>query len=321
MKLLEGLLYGVFWFVGWIIDITPFAVKRALARGLARVWFYVVGFRRRILLHNFSLVFPGHDQESMHAFRARCERMAVANLEHVILSFLEMLERFHWTADRLGKKIRIHGFERYKELLAQGRGFFFMTAHLGNWELITAVGKLDGIPLGILTKRLRNSFFDRIWVRSRRRFGLELFEESGSGLALVRAIRSGKVVGFIMDQHTGAPHGIDSEFLGLPAWCPKGLAILSDRLQAPILPAYILREDDGSTSVYIEPALAFPALEASRSSLRTESGQLSDAGLRYHIGICNESMKTWIFRNPTQYLWLHRRFKNFHDYASRLPWE
>jgi KDO2-lipid IV(A) lauroyltransferase len=319
--LLENIIYGAFWTLGALIHAVPFPLKRAFARVMAALWFHGFRFRRQIILHNLARVFPRQSGETMGDFRARCEALAEKNLRHVVLSFLEILERFRWGRDIIGSQVEVHGHEHAARLGREKQGYFFLTAHLGNWELITIAGVFLGYPLAILTKRLRNGFFDRIWIRSRRRYGLELLEETGSGLALARAVRRGKAVGFILDQHTGEPHGIETKFLGLDAWCPKGLAILSEKLQAPILPAYMLRQDDGRFVLEIEPPLEFPRLRESPNELRTESGHLTDAGLRYHIAVCNGNMEKWILKSADQYLWLHRRFKNVLDYSSPLPWE
>ena len=319
-RFLGAIVYRTLWIGGGLVFLLPFSVKDGLARVAASFWFHIVRFRRHIILQNLALVFPRESQESVAAFQFRCEHLAERHLRHVVLTFLEMLERFHWDARVLDRRIRVEGLENSRPQREAGQGAFFLTAHLGNWELISLVGKLLHIRLAIITKALRNSFFDRVWVRSRLSYGLELLEESGSGLAIARGIRQGKAIGFILDQHTGEPHGIECEFLGLPAWCPKGLAILSTRLQAPILPAYLIREEDGNFTLHMEAPLRFPEIEAKNPLLCTESGSLTEAGLRYHISICNENMKKWILQAPDQYLWLHRRFKNILDYRRPLPW-
>lgn len=319
---IERIIYACFWTLGLLIHIVPFPVRDAIAGPLSLVWFYLIRFRRRIVLHNLALVFPREREEGMGVFQERCEKLAIRNLRHTIHSFLEILERFHLKQSMLGGRLQTEGMnENIRPLLDRKQGFFFLTAHLGNWELITMVGVFLGIPLAILTKRLRNAFFDRIWVRSRKRFGLNLLDESGSGLGIARAIKGGQAVGFILDQHTGEPHGIESEFMGVKAWCPKGLAILSHRLQCPITPAYILRQKDGSFMISMLPPLRFPLIEENAPGMRTESGSLTEAGIRYHIQVCNENMEQWILKAPEQYLWLHRRFKNILDYRSPLPWE
>lgn len=317
-----GLLaYGALWLVGGLVFLTPYPLKACFAQFVGSTWFHVVRFRRKIILHNLAYVFARESQEPMPSFQMRIEAIGEANCVQMVHLLLEILERFHWTRATFEHRVRVTGDADVRRLHEQNKGFFFLTAHLGNWELITLVGCLMGLRLAIVTRFLRNAFFDALWVQSREGYGLRLLEESGSGLSIVKAIRQGAAVGFILDQHTGEPHGIESEFLGRPAWCPKGLAILSDRLKCPIVPAILTREGGGRFHLAFGDELKFPRLESPNSPLRTESGSLTDEGLRYHIAVCSEKMRAWIFEHPAQYLWLHRRFKNKLDYRSPLPWE
>ncbi len=323
---LSGFLYSIFWIIGGTASLLPWRVRQGLAFVLGGIWFWILPFRRRVILHNLSLVFPRESGESMDEFRDRCNEIARRNMRHNILFLIEFLERFHWAPADVERRLVIQGWEHVEGLMHSKRGAFIMTAHIGNWELMTVAGSLKGMPLSILTRFLRNPVFDRIWVWSRRRFGMELLQETGSGMQIIRAIRKGRFVGFIMDQHTGEPHGLETEFLGLPAWSPKGLAILATRLDAPVLPACILRRADGRFDVKIAapievPAALAPQARAGTSSGRTESGPLSLKELESHVRLCNQVMEGWIREHAEQYLWLHKRFKNFVDYRARLPWE
>ena len=312
-QILEHLVYGLFWTLGALIYYTPFAIRDFKARVWAWIFFEVFRFRRNIVLHNLSKVFPRESQESMESFKTRCEALALQNYRHYMHCIFEIFERFHWNESVLGSRVHVVGLENIRNAQAKGQGFFFLSAHLGNWEIITIVGVLIKSRLAIVTKYLRNGFFDRIWKRSRRSFGLELLEEKGSGLAIIRSVREGKGIGFILDQHTGEPHGVTATFLGQAAWCPKGLAILASRLQVPVLPAYLLRQEDGSFVLTIEAPLDFSGIESGKT--------LSPVEIVKHIQICNANMERWIRRSPEQYLWLHKRFKGTIDYRSPLAWQ
>ncbi len=322
LKLAAGIFYLLLQCTGFVIYSVPFVFKRVLAEIIADVWFYVIRFRIRIILHNLALVFPRKHQESNVQFQRRCEELTRKNLQHMVLLFFEIIERFHWTKERVvPHRLRIDGMEHVQHLIDQKKGIIFLSAHLGNWELITMSGIFYKIPVVIITKFLRNPFFDALWVKSREQFGLELLQERGSGLAAARAVKSGKSLGFILDQHTGEPHGIEHTFLGLKAWCPKGLAILSTKLKCPVVPSFIIREANGSLVTTIEEPLDFPEIKNQNPLFCRESGNLTDEGIRYHISRCNETMERWILKYPEQYLWMHRRFKNLIDYRSSLPWE
>jgi len=318
--LLGRLLYGFAWILGGVLYRIPFSLKRAGAGWLARAAYFLFPGKTRVILQNLVHVFPRLSEEAMDDFRRRTERLAFEHYSHLSLSFLEVLERFHWTAETVETRVRIHDFAVVGERTARREGYFILTAHLGNWELLTLVTVIRKIPLAIVTRYLRNPFFDALWVRSRKSYGLDLLEEKGSGLGIIRRIKLGGVVGFIMDQHTGEPHGVRAKFFGLDAWTPKGLAILSDRLRAAIIPGYMIRATDGTFDVHVDAALDVSALDTN-PVYRNESGALTEAGILYHVQLCNENMERWIRKAPAQYLWIHRRFKEAIDYRAPLVWE
>ncbi|NCN42271.1 hypothetical protein GW916_13590 [bacterium] len=318
--------YSIFAF-GILLRILPFPLKKFVTGVVATLWFYLFPFRKRVILHNLALVFPRRSEESNKHFQSRCEAISRRNIQHYLLMLLEVFERLTWSNETARAQAVWDHHERMQALVDQGTGFFFLSLHLGNWETLTRVGCAEGLPLTIITRYLRNPVMDRVWVKSRKQFGLELLAESGSGLAAIKSVKRGRALGFISDQHTGEPHGIEATFLGHPAWCPKALAMMADRLKAPVLPIALIRDmDTGTCRIFVEEVMSFPRIDPKHSefdaSLRSGSGALNHKGLQYFIEETNKPLEAWIRRFPEQYLWIHKRFKNFLDYSKEpLPWE
>jgi KDO2-lipid IV(A) lauroyltransferase len=312
MNLLVEVLYLFFRILGAIVFFVPAFLKSTMTYLASLFIFHILPFRKKIILHNLALCFPRKSEESMSHYRIRCEKIARKNYQHYLLMVLEILERFHWTPQTVFERCKSTNAELLHRLTREKVGYFFLTSHLGNWELLTLYGVAQKVPLTIITRFLRSGVWDKIWVKSREAFGLQLLNESGSGLAVIRAIRrEDRAVGFIMDQHTGIPHGIKHQFFGVSAWCPKGLAILSIKLECPVVPAYMIRTKPGYFHVTIEEPLNFP---------KHLERNTDDAAVIEHIKICNNNMERWIERYPDQYLWLHKRFKETFDYSAPLPW-
>lgn len=306
-----ALTYYAMMSVGYLILWTPYLLKSALASFVTVLWWDLLKFRRRIVLNNLSVVFARNSEETMQHYRVRLERTGRASIFNACLGIFEIIERFAWTEKTVRARVRPHNFQVLSDLSQKGEGYFILTSHLGAWELATFSGVAMGLRLAVITRFLRSRFWDRIWVRSRKRFGLRLLGESYSGRAVVRSVREGYGVGFMMDQHTGRPHGILTQFLGMPAWSPKGLAILSRALKVPIIEVYMLRDGKGGYDLHV----------AGEVSPCAESGVDKEEDVALHVKLCNEKMEAWIRRYPEQYLWLHRRFKNTVDYRRPLPWE
>ncbi len=301
-ELSQELLYRAFEGFGALVLWTPWPVKRAFSRVGGRALYRILGRRRRVILHNLVRAFPRAESEPMADYAARLEAIGRGHCANILLVLLEIFERFHWSDEVVRRKVRVVGRE-HLEAAERGGGYFLLTAHIGNWELISRVVVSLGGRLAIITKYLRNRYFDDLWKRSRRRYGLDLLEESGSGLGVLRALKAGQCVGFILDQYTGPPHGIEADFFGVRTWCPKGLAILNARAKVPILPMYLIRTEAGSYEFHLGAALQLPE------------------DTRAHVEACNRLIEDWAHRYPEQFLWLHRRFKGAVDYSAPLPWE
>ncbi|HVJ66251.1 MAG TPA: lysophospholipid acyltransferase family protein [Bdellovibrionota bacterium] len=311
-KILALAVYGVLFTCGFVVLWTPFFVKAMLLRVMNILWWDVVKFRRHVVLANLCAVFPREREESMDAYRRRIEAIGKRSIWHACYGFFEVLEGFAWNHNTVRRRVRYHNFERFESLVAQEKGFFVLTAHLGTWDLAGLSLVARGVKLAAITRFLRSRFWDFIWMRSRRRTGIRFLAESYSGRSLVRSFREGYCIAFMMDQHTGKPHGIETTFLGLKAWSPKGLAILSRALRAPIVEGYVLRDERGGYDLHVGDEIP-PCAES--------NGVHKDEDVALHVRLCNEKMEQWIRRYPEQYLWLHRRFKASLDYRAALPWE
>lgn len=316
-KIVARIFYFYLWFLGAFFYYMPFSLKSFMAKVLASIWYYLCPFRVTVILHNLALVFPRHDEESMSDFEKRSKKLARANLHHMCLLFFESLERFHWKRSDLGKRAIVYGLQPVIDRCHSGQGSLLLTSHMGNWELGSHVATLFGLPASVITRNARNPISDFVLQRYRRGVDIEYLPEIQSGLKLRSALKRGRAMAFMFDQHTGSPHGQESVFLGQKAWSPKGLALIAVRLKAPIVPIYFLRNEQGQLELHTLEDLDFPDLEA----MRAESSKVTDRILDYHIRRCNESIGKWVRKYPEQYLWMHKRFKNFLDYRSPLPWQ
>ena len=189
MSVLVDFFYYFLKFLGGIVFLTPPAVKSVGTYVLSQLIFYFLPFRKKIILHNLALCFPRKPEESMSLYKKRCEKIARKNYQHYLLMILEILERFHWTPETVFKRCESVNAELLHRLTREKVGYFFLTSHLGNWELLTFYGVAQKVPLTIITRFLRSGLWDKIWVKSRKDFGLQLLNESGSGLSVIRAIR------------------------------------------------------------------------------------------------------------------------------------
>ncbi|MFW6237563.1 MAG: lysophospholipid acyltransferase family protein, partial [Desulfosudaceae bacterium] len=113
-----------------ILGSIPLSLRKILARCLGLTAYAIDGRHRRIVLDNLERAF----ENDMTA--AQRIRLARAVFVHFALMIFEIGWVSRLTPEEFRPYCRIEGYEHYQQALAQGRGGFAMTGHMGNWELL-----------------------------------------------------------------------------------------------------------------------------------------------------------------------------------------
>jgi KDO2-lipid IV(A) lauroyltransferase len=177
-----------------------------------------------------------------------------------------------------------------------GRGVVVATAHTGNWDLV-ACASAAHFPLAVVTKRLSVRWLDRFWQRERAARGVDLLHGEGTFGKAMRALDRGRSVAMLVDQ---APEKgtafVRASFMGQTANCDLAAAMLAARARVPLVLALGFRRGDGTHEVDIPLVLDPPA--------RPTRAWVEEATLRI-----NEELEAFVRRHPSQWLWMHRRWK------------
>ena len=195
--------------------------------------------------------------------------------------------------------VTVEGEEHVRAAARKGRGIIFLTAHLGNWELLAIVYALLGYTLFPVVRPLDNPLVNWLVVTIRSRHGSQIVSKKSESAArdVIAALRAGNAIGILLDQHRGPPDGIFVNFFGRPACTSKGLALIERRTGAPVLPAFIVRERDGRHVVHVKPPVEM-----------VRSRDL-DHDVYMNTARCTAAIEECIRAYPEQWLWQHRRWK------------
>ncbi|MBE7480072.1 MAG: lysophospholipid acyltransferase family protein [Polyangiaceae bacterium] len=133
-----------------------------------------------------------------------------------------------------------------RELLAGAGGAVVVSAHLGPFELVApAVAEL-GLPTAIVVRESYDPALDAHVDAHRRARGVTVIHrgDPGAGARIVRALRSGQLVGVLPD----LPARVESarvDFLGTPSEMPIGPARIALAAGVPLLAACLAPLGDG----------------------------------------------------------------------------
>jgi len=215
------------------------------------------------------------------------------NMAHNVLDILAMPML---NEQNLSDYIEIDHLERMEEALAEGRGVVVLTGHIGCWEWLSAAFTLNGMPVSAIAKPQPNIQYTRVLDDLRATIHVEIFSRGTSELlAAARALKSGRILGFLADQD-GGPGGAFIDFFGRPAATPLGPAVFSRKFKSPVLPAFILRQPGGKHKVVIGEIMRCPKTGDTDRDLYEFTVQMTAIVERI------------IRENPTQWIWFQRRW-------------
>ena len=273
-----------------LLRVLPLSLADALGRGLGRLYRFVDRRRRRLVARNLALAFP----EKPAAEREAISREVFAHFGAIAA---DLVRSEAAPVEELLARVEVEGLEHARAAAASGRGVFFATPHLGNWEWANLVTGANGMPVTIVARPLDNPLLDVRLTALRERTGGHVVSKRDAARTILRALRSGAVVGILGDQRARPPDAVLAPFFGRPAWTTTAIARLADRTGALILPVVCLRVGPGryrlTYSEPIDPA-ALPVEEREVSRLTARVTALIESQVR---------------AAPGQWLWLHDRWK------------
>ncbi|MGC8529468.1 MAG: lysophospholipid acyltransferase family protein [Leptospirillia bacterium] len=279
--------------VRWLFCLLPGPAALFLGERFGDLLRLLLPGKVRILRDNLSRsdLAPGSPEEAR-----RFERHVFRHFGRLGAEFLRLCE----LSDRdVCDLVPVEGLEYFRREYEKGQGVILLTGHLGNWEMalrriaVEAPGKAHPV-IRRIKNRAVNDFIDR--HRHTCGKGDSLLADLGPK-PLIRALRAGEVLIFLLDQNAGEGEGIFVPFLGRPAATYTSLARLSLMTGRPVLPAACQRLIGGRFRGRILPPIlpetSLPPEEAA-AHLTTLYGQALDSLVRDY---------------PEQWIWMHRRWK------------
>jgi KDO2-lipid IV(A) lauroyltransferase len=182
-----------------------------------------------------------------------------------------------------------------------GKGFIFVTGHLGSWELLARRIVRAGVPAIVIAARSWDRRLDDMVEAFRLRGGLPtLFREDPSGgRTLLRALRDGKALGILIDQDTKV-QSLFVPFFGHLAATPRAAADLALRFGCPVFVGWSRRRGPRAGDGYVLEVEPVP-YDPSPADKEAEALRITAA--------CTARMEQAIRQAPSEWVWMHRRWK------------
>jgi KDO2-lipid IV(A) lauroyltransferase len=278
----------------------PLAQAVALGGALGPLAMKLDRSNRAIAERNLSIAFPDQNKDT----HSTILRETYRNFGRMAAEWAHLFEITPASFDRFA---RFDGAENWTEALraADGRGLLILTAHVGNFEMLIMVPATRGCRLALVHRPNRNPLFDRMVTTRRERFGAIAVPRKGAGRPVLKLLHEDWTVAMPLDLDTRT--GVFVDYFGMKAATSDGLARVAMATGAPVLPAFILREGTGPRHV----VKILPAIEVVRGRDRDES-------IRENTQRFTAAIEGVVREHPTQWNWIHRRWKTRPPGESRF---
>ena len=274
----------------WLGARLPWPLQRLLGRWIGRALQGLVPDRREAARTNLALCLPELDEAGREALL----RHSFGDLG---IGMFEFARAWWGSVAPLRRDVSIEGLDKLLALQAQGRGVLLISGHFMTLE---TCGRLlcDHVTLSGMYRRHRNAVFEWAVKRGRLRYARAMYTNDELR-PVVRLLKRGGFLWYAPDQDMRGKDTVFAPFFGIPASTITATHQLARISGCAVVPFFHRREGDRYILRIAPPLEPFPTDDATADSARV-----------------NASIEAMVREAPTQYLWIHRRFKRQPDGVS-----
>lgn len=278
-----------FLFFLWLLHWLPLSVQAAVGNAAGKLGYRFAKSRRHIARRNIELCFPELDAQAQEKIvREHFQWVARSTLEHGLL--------FYASAKRLRRIMHVEGNMQYADEHPDER-VMWLVPHFVGLDIAAIAGQLyQNRVATTIYQAQSNPVMEKAMRNSRMRFGKAVVFTRQQGLVPVtKAIRRDGFTFFnLPDQDFGMQDAEFVPFFGIPAATLTAPSRMAKALRMKIVPITTEMLPGGKGyKIKVHPPLEnLPTADAYADTVKI------NAFIEQEIRQC-----------PSQYLWVHRRFK------------
>ena len=275
--------------IGFFISRLPRSMTLALGGRLGALIFWLAPQQRELACQQLRCSLDLPDERRIRGIAKQC----FENLGKTVLEFMQFPRM---DSKKIQQYVSFEGIQHAEQALARGKGAIILTGHFGNWELLAASISATIAPLTPIVRELRSPRLNALVSNYRERAGYATIDRDTGIRHALRCLKRNELLGIVADVDTSVS-GVFVDFFGRPAYTPYSPVAIALKTGAAILPTFIVRQSDGSHRAIIEPPLMLQRTDVKEKDLVTNTQKFT------------KIIESYIRRYPTQWIWMHRRWK------------
>jgi KDO2-lipid IV(A) lauroyltransferase len=282
------IIYGLF----YLLSLLPLRILYILSDGVYALVYYVLGYRKEVVMKNLQIAFP----EKTDAERKAIAKKFYRNFTDNFIETIKLLSA--------GKKFITNHFvldsNPFEALYATGRKCQVHLGHNFNWEYANVVMPFyTDYPFMVVYMPIANKAIDRLFMHLRTRTGSIMLPATNMRNSIVQYRNTQYLLALVADQ---APGDVSKaywlNFFGRPTAFTRGPESGARAGNIPVVFTQLYKTKRGYYRAYLEVASENPA--------ELPDGELTRRYIKF--------LENAIRKDPDMWLWSHRRWK--HDWKD-----
>jgi len=292
-------------------------MKKKLKHDIAFYTLWVIRLGAQLMPRRLGLLIFAWLGEVMFLFPSRDKRRTIANLTFIFgeqwsgttikktarqvyrnlgMNLFDFIFSLKNPALFFSRYVKSDSLDEVRKAYTAGQGVIAIAAHTGCFEMLLPHWASNGFHCVAIGRHLFDPRFDKMITQARTGYNMEYVRRNENPRRIIRHLKEGKVFGVLIDQDT-AVAGDFAPFLGKEAYTPSGAVKLAMKLQVPVFVVTTARQKDDTHRIFISEPLLFSGSDTSSNALRANLTRIND--------IISDTIKKY----PTQWVWMHRRWK------------
>ncbi len=282
-------------FTAMMLGLFPVNANLRTARMIGGLLWKFDRKHRKRAMENLRASFPEKADEEL-------KRIGERSMQH----FIELVMDVLFTT----RLINVESWHRYVHLkdlpeslriMLRQRGCIMLTGHYGNWEILGYTLATLGFETYSIARPIDNPHIDAWLLGVREKKGQIILSKRGVTTTALDVLEKKGVLGFIADQNAG-PKGMFVPFFGRQASTYKSIGLLAIQHDVPVVIGYARRRGDRfEFDVGVQEIISPEEWKNHGPEYRDE--------LHYVTARYTKAIEDFVRDDPTQYLWIHRRWK------------
>ncbi len=275
-----------------VIILLPYPWIMGLGRQLGRLFYRFAKRRVHIARVNIGVCFPELTETEREA-------LVKANFESTGMGLMEVGMGWWMGTRRMKGLVEVEGADHIATAYAQNKGVIFLTAHFSALEMSGRILSwyADFIPM----YRPHENPVVEYFVRTYRTKRVALPIPREDVRRMIRTLKENRGVWFAPDQYYGDKGAEQVHFFGIPTKTNPATARFAKMTGALVIPYVLLRKPNNrGYLMQVDPPLAdYPTGDMAADAQRI-----------------NDRFEDWARMEPSQYNWMHRRFKDKANHST-----